>query len=155
MSASKWSEADLLAIECREKRNVRIGNVAAILRKDGLIDLVGNRLVDGALRGLSREDVQDLLVALDGIQGEQPDPPPGDMSDTIIAGAHAVARDVYRLTAQPAIVDVGVHPLVFYRLAGESEADDRSYHMRRADYERGRVRVSREVEISIARELAK
>lgn len=79
-----------------------------------------------------------------------PDPEPKELRDAIIAGAHELARDIYKRTAHRATVDAGLHPDTFYRIAmtDDGRADFR-------DYERGRVRVGHDVEISVARELAK
>lgn len=129
-------------------KSVRVGNVAVDLCRDGTIALRGDGLIDKKLRGLSKSDLQDLLVALDAVQGEQPEPDPSkaDMRETIIGGAHALARDVYRLTAYKATVTVTVHPQVFHSLIV-----DMGGQISGEDYRHGRIRVAGDVEIKLDR----
>ena len=134
----------------REVRRCRVGDVAACLMRDGTITLQGNGLIDKTFSGITREMLQDMLVALDGIQGEQPEQKPKDLRNAIITGAHALARDIYRMTAHRAVVDVNLHPDVFYRIAAE-EYHDGSFRMSRDDYTRGHVRVADDVELSLDR----
>lgn len=152
MSGKPKDVADVIGYN--EVRRVRVGDMVAALNNDGTVTLSGNKLIGREMTKLTREDVQDLLVALDGVIGDQPEIKPADMRDAIISGAHALARDIYRMTARRATVDVNLHPDVFYRIATTDDGENRR-RIDKYDYERGRVRVSDDVEISLARELAK
>lgn len=130
-----------------ERRKVTIGKVYAVLLEDGQISIGRtDGLVDTKIAKLDKSEIQDLLVALDGIQGDQPDPEPRELRDAIILGAHELARDIYKRTARRAVVDVNLHPDVFFRIAADEHG-----RIGRTDYERGHVRVADDVELSLDR----
>lgn len=111
----------------KEMKRVEVGDFYAALNIDGTITIGQRspvpfgqfRIGEAMIPKLSREELADLLVALDGIQGEASDPESKTWSDQITREAMTLARNIYAWTASKATVEVTVSPDVYYSMASE------------------------------------
>lgn len=137
-----------------ELKRTKVGEQHAVLMTNGKVHLQGPNLMTRPLNGLSKEDVQDLLVALDGVTNDMPDRPMlercATLYDTIVQAAGQLSREIHRTTGHPALVDVELVPEVFEALVGQIRPT--STEIARAS-RRGTLRFSPcpGVEISVSR----